>query len=59
MDKSRLLNLVSEDNEKTVKHISHGAKALEGKIHVNDSKIWNYIQCLYLEKETQDMIGII
>jgi len=57
MNRTRLLNLVSENETKTAKHISHGAKALERIIGVNDATILSYVQCLYLDPETQKLVG--
>jgi hypothetical protein len=56
MDRNTLLNLIMLNTKDSTKD-GKGANKLSEIIGVPQPTIWNYVQCLYLEKETQAMIG--
>ena len=60
MPRELLINLLAtktfwDDGERQ----EGGTSALAEIIGVNQMTIWNYVQCLYLEPETQAMIGSV
>jgi len=52
-----LLNLIAKGRHKGSEKVELGTAHLSRIIGVPQSTIWNYIQLLYLEPETQEVIG--
>jgi len=58
MKQEALVNLLAPKKEGSINGQDFGgANALSRIIRINQVTIWTYVQCLYLEPETQAMIG--
>jgi len=57
MNQNTLINLLKWNASKVREGIPSGTAQLSRIIGVNQMNIWNYVQCLFLERETQAMIG--
>jgi hypothetical protein len=53
MEQATLINLLVRDSNKNRQGIPSGTAELSRVIGVHQMTIWNYVQCLYLEPETQ------